>query len=133
MGQKWSVTRIILTAFSSIGVLFLLTLALNMIFKWDFNLTFVSVVLIVIGLYNIIESHVKSFRTAKSQFGGGFKRNFHASMNMLMFAVGLLLIYVGVTILPYFNVLSIPLIAKFDGWILLSGALLSIGNIFRWI
>lgn len=130
MEQKWSITRIILTAFSSIGVLFILTLALNMLFKWDFNLTFVSVVLIVIGLYNIIESNIKSFRT---QFGSGFKRNFHASMNMLMFAVGLLLIYVGVTVLPHFGVLSIPLVAKFNGWILLSGAVLSIGNIFRWI
>ena len=129
--QKWNATRITLTIFGSIGVLFLLVTSLKFLFKWDFGTTFPAVVLMSVGGYLLIESQIKNFRTLKAQFGG-FKKSFFGFMNTLMFAVGTLMIYIGVTTLPKLGSLSLTA-PIFNGWVIFIGALLAIGNIFNWI
>ena len=128
---KWSLTRILLTVFSSIGVLFLLVTSMKFLFKWEWGNIFPAVVLLSVGGYLLLESQIKNFRTFKAQFGG-FKKSFFGFMNALMFGVGLVLIYIGATTLPVLSALSFS-VPLFNGWIIFIGALLAIGNIFNWI
>lgn len=129
--MKWSPTRILLTVFSSIGVLFLLITSMKFLFKWDWGAVFPAVVLLSVGGYLLLESQIKNFRTFKSQFGGT-KKSFFGFMNTLMFGVGLLLIYIGLITLPVLSTLSFST-PVFNGWTIFIGALLAIGNIFNWI
>ena len=128
---KWSIARIALTVFSSIGALFLLVTSMKFLFGWDWGQIFPAVVLLSVGGYLLIESQIKNVKTLKAQFGG-FKKSFFGFMNTLMFGVGLVLLYIGATTLPVLSALSFsaPL---FNGWIIFIGGLLAIGNIFNWI
>ena len=128
---KWSISRIILTVFSSIAVLFLLVTSMKFLFGWDFGVIFPAVVLISVGGYLLIESQIKNVRTFKAQFGG-FKKSFFGFMNTLMFGVGFVLMYIGATTLPVLESLSLSA-PIFNGWVILIGALLAVGNIFNWI
>lgn len=129
--MKWGATRILMTVFSSIAVLFLLVTSMKFLFGWDFGVMFPAVVLLSVGSYLLLESQIKNVKTFKAQFGG-FKKSFFGFMNTLMFGVGLLLVYIGLVTLPVLSTLSFSA-PIFNGWVIFVGALLAIGNIFNWI
>ena len=131
--KKWNLQRQILTGLHMVAFLLIVVTGLKFAFKWDWNLVFTSVLLILVGAYLLIASQIKNFRTLKAQFGGSLKKSFFGFMNSVMFAFGVLFVFMGLSVLPFLGFLSIPMTQVVYGWILLVGGVLAILDVFNWI
>lgn len=122
IAKKWNVSNITRAILNSVAFIFVLLIALNLLFGWDWNVYLVAVMIMAVGSYLMGVSGFKQFRTIKLNLS---KKNLRTVLNMATFAVGLLTLYIGVTTLPQLGILTVPVIAKFNGWILLFAGILS--------
>ena len=124
------VQKVTMGSLNVVAFLIVLLAGLKMVFRWDWNPIFTTVIIVLVAVYLLFASGINSLRIMTTQLK---KNAFYGVMNLLMFAVGLLMVYIAITSLPALNAIAIPAISTFNGWILIAGGALALLDIFNYI
>jgi len=114
--KKMTTKKVVMLFLAATGFLFLLFTGISQITGKATMPYFFATVSIAVGSFLMIESGVKNVKGFK-QFTKWWKGTFHT----LSFGIGLLLVFMGVTMFPYFGALDVWNLAKFYGWLSLIG------------
>ena len=113
-----NMTRMILGIIAGI---FLVLNGLASISNWDWSDWFRTIVLVVVGLYLVIESSVKNI----SGFTNMAKQK-NGLIHLGSFVFGVLSIYIGIISIPSFGALALSSVEAFSGWIMFIAGILAV-------
>ena len=97
-----------------VAFLLVLLAGLKTLFSWDWGAWFFMAVVLAVGIYLIIESGVKSYKTFRRAIGVKSGAGF---IHLISFALGVLMVYIGIQMMP---ILGLPQLAL-NGWVLFLG------------
>ena len=122
--MDWGVRSVL----SVIAFVFLIALGLKSIQGYSWDLVFVGSVSMLVGFYLLVESQIKK-NYRKTFVGGGLK--FKALFHDVSFALGFLLVYIGVMTLPSVgSILQNAIVSQYTSWVYFVGGLWALGEVW---